>query len=607
MANLLDAIVRAVSPLRAAQRDRARLMSSGVARARSYYDGATTGRRAEAWRIRSTDANAEGASARKILREVARDLCRNNAYAARAKRVIAHNVVGTGIIPNVALAQKRAKSQVEDLFKAHLDTPSIDVLGRHDFYGIQSLVASTVVESGECLVRYRPRRAEDRLPLNFQLQVMEPDYLDTLKDGPLAGGNTCVQGIEFDAVGRIVAYWLFDQHPGSTRVQGRDSKRIPADQVAHIYWTDRAEEGRGISWFSPVIQRLRDLGDFSDAQLMRQKVAACFAAFITDDGTASDGLLAAESTTDESAPYRSESLEPGLISHLKPGEDVSFASPPAVGDYEVYTRAVLREVAAGLGISYEALTGDLSNVNFSSGRMGWLEFQRSIDAWRNHMLIPQLCQRVAQWALDAAFVEIGRTFSATVGWTAPRREMVSPAQEVPAIVSAIRAGLTSRSEEQRKLGFDPADLDAEIAADNARADELKITFDSDPRKTTQNGGAVQVAQPAPAPADPGPTQAMTEMLAATVRAVAETRAAPQSAPPINLTMAMPERVQFEAVKAVPRQRMTVQSKDEAGRFKTLLIEPVGGEGPRFLRTVLHDADGRAIGHEDQLIEEPTNV
>lgn len=488
---IMDSIFRAVAPARAVERDRARLLSEGLRRARSYYDGASLGRRAESWRYRPTDANAEGSIARKTLREVSRDLCRNNAWAARAKRVIAHNMVGTGIIPNWMTANPRLRDRIEALGKAHLDTTAVDVLGRHNLYGLQSLVAATVVESGECLIRWRPRRADDGLPLAFQLQVMEPDYLDALKDGPLPNGGWMVQGIQYDPIGRIEGYWLYDRHPGSAQVQTRESRFIPANQVAHVFWTDRAEEGRGIPWFAPVIQRLRDLGDYADAQLMRQKVAACFAAFITDDGTNSDGITAAGAND----TYSSEALEPGMISHLRPGESVEFGNPPQVADYDAFVASMLHEIAAGLGISYEALTGDLARVNFSSARMGWLEFQRSIDAWRNHMLMPQFCARVAQWTLDAAFMEIGRTFPVQVGWTAPRREMISPAQEVPAIVTAIRAGLTSRSEEQRKLGFDPADLDAEIAEDARRADSLQLVFDSDPRKTTQNGSSPTPAAP----------------------------------------------------------------------------------------------------------------
>ena len=79
--------------------------------------------------------------------------------------------------------------------------------------------------------------------------------------------------------------------------------------------------------------------------------------------------------------------------------------------------------------------------------------------------------------------------------------MINPREEVTASRDAIRTGLSSRSNEQRKLGFDPMDLDAEIAADNARADTLGLIFDSDPRKVTSAGNPAVVSEEQPAPAE----------------------------------------------------------------------------------------------------------
>lgn len=497
MANLLDWLVSTVSPARAERRELARLRQSGIARARMVYEGATAGRRSQGWRTVATDANTEIQGAGSRLRDVARDMVRNNPYAARAKAVITHNVVGPGIIPTVQGGTKTARKQLEDLLKAHFDTVACDTLARHDLYGLQNLAMGIIVEAGEVLVRKRPRYAEDRLPIAWQLQVMEPDYLDSTVNGPLSNGNNAVQGVEFDAVGRIVAYYLFDKHPGAASSFSRPtSTRVPAEMVAHVFRSDR-EQARGVSWFAPVILRMRDFADFTDAQLMRQKVAACFAAFITGEDDNIEGISAA--TGDDI--YPTESMEPGMITRLRSGESVEFGSPPGVGDFGPYATATLREIAAGLGISYEAFTGDLSGVNFSAGRMGWLEFQRSIDSWRNHMLMPQLLYRIGGWFLDGARANGYRTEGASIMWTAPRREMISPSDEVPAAISAIRAGLTSRSEQVRKLGFDPADLDREIADDNKRADALGLILDSDPRQTTQNGGPAKPAKPADNPAD----------------------------------------------------------------------------------------------------------
>jgi lambda family phage portal protein len=488
--NALDRLVGYISPARGAKRAEARARMSALTQARNYYEGATTGRRGQGWRAVSTDANGEIRGANQRLRDVARDMCRNNPHAVRAKELIAHNVVGKGIIPSVVCDIERARVQLEDLLKAHFDTTACDAEGRHTLYGLQDLAMKTVAESGEVIIRLRPRRPEDRLPLPFQLQLMEPDHLDASVDGELSNGNIAVQGVEYTAYGRIVAYHLFSAHPGISSIRSMPkSQRIPAEFVAHVFRTDRPSQARGVTWFAPVILKLRDFADFSDAQLVRQKIAACFAAFITTE----DAPVTTTNPDTESS-YNVESFEPGMIERLRDNEKVTFGQPPQVGDYGEYSRATLREIAAGLGVSYEALTGDLSGVNFSSGRMGWLEFQRNIDAWREHMLLPQMCQKIGEWFFNAAAGEIGRRYPAKIVWTAPRREMISPAQEVPPIVQAIRAGLTTLSEEQRKQGFDPDDLLKEYIADVQKLDAAGLILDCDPRRVTQAGNPANPAQ-----------------------------------------------------------------------------------------------------------------
>ena len=471
------------------QRERARLRTSAMTRTRMFYDGATTSHRSGGWRPAGTDANQEVRLGGAKLREVSRDMVRNNPYAAKAKTLIAGNVVGRGILPSVEVNSTKGTEQLEELMVRHFDTTAIDATGKTNLYGIQDLVMATVVESGECLVRMRPRRASDNLPLPFQLQVLEPDFLDPLIDGPQKNGNFAVQGIEFDAIGRVVAYHLFNEHPGNVNFfRTLKSTSVPADLIAHVYRVDRPGQVRGVSWFAPVVLRLNDFRDFNDAQLVRQKIAACFAAFIS--GEVDETQL----ISDETAPsgMTLEGFEPGMIQRLRNGEQVSFSAPPTLDGHESYSSVTLHEIAAGLGVSYEALTGDLKGVNFSSGRMGWLEFQRNIDSWRDKMLKPQLLDRVGLWFIAACRLGEGVNLSpdARVIWSSPRREMISPKDEIPYKVVEVRAGFKSRSQIIREDGFDPAKVDAEIADDNKRQDKLKLILDTDPRQRTAGGNAV---------------------------------------------------------------------------------------------------------------------
>ncbi len=486
--NVLDRVIAAFSPERGLRRVRARTAIGAL----MNYDAATTGRRASSWRPNGSDADsASGRRAR--LAFVARDMIRNTPLAARAQAVIAGNVVGTGIQPKVIGAGKALSKEWKDLIAAHLETTSIDADGRNTIYGLQRLVMAAVVDAGEVLVRRRLRERRDGLPLALQLQVLEADYIDTARTGTTDAGGIIREGIEYDQIGRRTAYWLFSEHPGAaTRpLKPYASRRVPAGEILHIYRADRPGQMRGVSWFAPVALSLQDLADGQDAQLMRQKIAACFAGFRTYDGTdEADGGEAEVGTT----------ITPGTIRQLKAGETITFANPPGVDGYDEFTRSVIRSAAAGLGITYEALSGDLSNVNFTSYKAGRIEMDQNILAWQWLMLIPQMMQPIGRWLVEQWSIERamrpGRGLR--IDWVPPVRPLIDPAREIGALRDKVRAGFASRQGVIRELGDDPDEVLAEQIADADLADAARLTFDSDAR----NAVAGQPGQPGVAGAGP---------------------------------------------------------------------------------------------------------
>lgn len=216
--------------------------------------------------------------------------------------------------------------------------------------------------------------------------------------------------------------------------------------------------------------RLRDIDDFEMAELLKQKLSACFVAFVTD--------LEAES--DPARILDLETLEPGAIEQLPPGHDVRFAVPPGTGEAAAFIRQQLYAVAAGYGISYEALSGILSDVNYSSARMGWLEFHRNVARWRFAIMIPQALGRVAAWFDEAAGLATGSRGRTGWLWTPPRREMLDPQRDVPALVDSIRAGLMSLSDVQRSMGYVPAEVLDELQTDLADARGRGLVLSVDP-------------------------------------------------------------------------------------------------------------------------------
>lgn len=470
-----DRFTATFAPRWTLERVRARTAMTHLAR---HYEAAQTGRRTSGWARTRGDANAVAGAALGELRMHARDLIRNNGWAQSAQDVISNNTVGWGIVPRPSGPEAQ---RVSALWKAWAESPQCESAGMHTFYALQSLVMATIASDGEVLIRRRPRRASDGLPIPLQLQVLEADYIDTLKDG-ITGqeGGPIIQGVEFDAIGRRTAYWLFPEHPGSRRASGV-STRVPAADVAHVFLARRPEQVRGPSWYGAAIVNLKDLDEYEDAELVRQKIAACFAAFVTDiDGTGPG--LGEPSTTDDLV----ESFEPGMILSLPPGKSVTTASPPTTVD-SAFTTRNLRKVARSLGVTYEDLTGDYSQVNFSSARMSRIAHWSNVRKWQWHMLIPQLCQPVWTWAMEAAVTAGMLNVAPVADWTTPPMPMIEPDREGLAYQRLVRNGVMTPSEVVREQGGDPDGHWQEYAKDLATLDNLGIVLDSDARKVSSAG------------------------------------------------------------------------------------------------------------------------
>ncbi|HBS81009.1 MAG: phage portal protein [Pseudomonas sp.] len=476
-------------PGRAARRAELRLKKAKAELATDMitrrFEGAAGGRRNEGWRASGTDANAENGPALARLRNRARDMRRNNPYAERAITGIADNVIGAGIVPRPKAKSTRANKKLSALWAQWGETTACDADGLENFYGLQHKVMETVAEAGECLIRRRRRFSSDGLPVPMQLQVIEPDFLDEMKVGK-NGGNQIIQGIEFDALGRRAAYWLFDEHPGAVAgLVSMTSRRVPAEDVLHIFMPRRPGQARGYTWLAPVMQRMRNFDEMEDAVMEQAKIAACFAAFVTEG----DGV---SGTTKHPLIDR---VEPGLIQRLSMGEDVKFGTPPTFNGYSTYSWQALHAVSVGLGIPYELLTGDLKGVNFSSGRMGWLHFARRVDVWQWRMMIPQLCEQVWRWFMEAQALTTGGVLEeAGSEWVPPRRDMVDPSAEVSVIKDRMRLGLLTPDDALREMGYtDPDEVLDRFATHFDKVDKAGLVFDYDARKVS--GAGQQNAQP----------------------------------------------------------------------------------------------------------------
>lgn len=476
----LDRAIGAVAPRLQLKRLRARMLADLAMR---HYEGAAVGRRTQNWNRASTDPNASLQNAAlSRLRDVAHDLVRNNPWAESAVTTIADHAVGTGIIAK----PQPVHADAAGVWKAWAETTACDADGRHDIYGLQKLVMTTVVESGEALVRRRMRRVEDGLPLPMQIQVLEPDYLDSAKTTSLPNGGYIMQGVEYNGIGQRVAYWLFPSHPGSSFLTSgtllSPSRPVPASEVLHVFKAKRPGQVRAPSWFAPVILRMKDFDEYEDATIMKQKIAACLAVLTTDV----DGNAPALGTGDDTAATPTDTISPGAVLNLPPGRSVTVVEPPGVADHESFTKVSLRGIASGLHVAYEDLTGDYTNLPFSAARMSRLRHQARVNDWRWRMLIPQFCDPVWRWVMEVAAIN-GLQDPPAAHWTPEPLPFLDPSAEGLAVQRNVRTGIQSLPEAIRERGYDPDELLEEIAAFNKKVDALNLVFDCDPRKVSQAG------------------------------------------------------------------------------------------------------------------------
>lgn len=484
--SLLDKLVGIFSPQAELRRIRARATKEFYQRS---YDAAQTFKTDDWVSAARSSPNKEISAAQGTLRDKSRDAIRNNPYALHGLEVIVSNTVGAGIVPTIKGRDENHTQQLRAAWKTWAESTLCDAEGRRNYYGLQAAAMSSTVESGEVLGKKVLEKQDSPIVIPnlkrnasavHKIQLIESDFIDSTKN--IEG--QIVQGIEISSTGKPVGYWLYKSHPGDGTPGA--AVKVSAEEVVHVFKANRPGQKRGVTWFHAVIRLLEDLKNFQEATLIRQKIAACYAVFITSDPA--DSILSSE---DLKAKRELEStIEPGIQRYLSPGEDIKFASPPGVENYADYCRQNLRAASAGLGITYESFTNDYSQVNFSSGRMGRLEMNRNIDMWRWQMLIPQFCEPTFKWFLEWCDLALGiKSEGVTVEWTPPAREMIDPTTEIEAIKRAIRTGIKTLPEAIREQGKDPEQVLKEHAEFNEKLDKYKLAFDSDARKMSSVGFA----------------------------------------------------------------------------------------------------------------------
>ena len=461
-------------------------------RIKASYEGAGEGRRSASWDAPDIGINSINTPALRNLRARSRAAVRNDPYAFNVIDKRVSNLIGTGITPRPKIEDDALRKVQQELWEDWVDESDAD--GLTDFYGQQALIARTVETAGECFVRLRPRSLDENLAVPLQLQVLAPEFVPHDKFEPAKNGNSIRAGIEFNPAHQRVAYWMYRVHPrdaSSLNAGYNQLVRVPAEQVLHIFEPVEPGQLRGVPRLAPVLKRLRSLDNYDDAVLFRQEVANLFAGFISrppPEATQQprDPVTGQLLTEDRDGFTPMVALEPGTMQELGPGEEVEFSKPPDAGNnYPDFMRQQLMAAAAGTGTPYEILTGDMREVNDRALRVVLNEFRRRLEQLQFGVYVHQLCRPVRAAWMDMAVLagrltlddyaqrrrEYLRTRWVPQGWA-----YIQPVQDIQARMMEVNAGFNSRSEMVLRSGYDAETVDAENAADQARARELGLNY-----------------------------------------------------------------------------------------------------------------------------------
>lgn len=464
-ATWLDRAIGWVNPRQGLRRVSDRKMLSRA------YEGAS---RTDGWRPRRAGASARAdyLADAKELRHRARALVSNVPVITQAVSVMVSCTVGTGIAPRwVGDSEGRTAQRWKQW------VPVADYDGLLDFYGLQGKAWGAVKVDGEVLVRLRERRIGPTV-VPLQLQLLEIDWLDVERN-EVRGDNEIIAGIEYSARGARVAYWLFDRHPGDMglRTTLRESQRVPASEIIHLFNPARPGQQAGISALAPVIATVRDLQTYEDAEQNRKNLEARMGAVGEWDESLLEHVKLPEEAlgTGSAGPAVLDlgEMAGGAIVGLPPGmRNPTFIQPTAAPGYVDYVKHKQKAIAAGLGVPYEFMTGDLSDVNFSSSRVRTNQYKRDVEREQWTLLVPMLCNPISErWLSLMELSGVVPPSGVVPDWTTPKWASVNPVQDVAADLSEIKGGLCSISEKIRQRGYDPELVFSELKSDLQRLNE----------------------------------------------------------------------------------------------------------------------------------------
>jgi lambda family phage portal protein len=467
----------------------------------------------------STSSDSELSTSLERLRNQSRALVRDAGFAKRAKTIVVNNVIGHGVGMQAAVRTSRdtlaepVNDAIEAAFEEWSRADSCHTGGTLHFGDLERVAFGQIFEAGEIIIRkHRSRFGSSQIP--FTLELIEPERIadEHSYTAPIeiAPGNIYRMGVEMDQFFRPVNYFIRSRHQSDygQGLQRTTVERVPAADIYHLRIVDRWPQTRGVPWMHCIIRKLNDIDGYTEAEIVAARSAASYMGFIEN----SDPDAIDEEEQDDGT-YQTE-LSPGIIEKLRPGEKFNFASPNRPNSQaESFLRFMLREMAAGCDVSYESLSRDYSQSNYSSSRLAllddrdlWKVFQLWwIRAFRTELHREWLQAAVLSQAITA--IPLGqygvnpRKFEEACfkprGWS-----WIDPTREVAAYKEAVRCGFTTVSNviSNTADGRDMEDVLEERERELKMMNDAGLEFETDPTLFDSLGKAIQ--EPSTDPAAP---------------------------------------------------------------------------------------------------------
>jgi len=457
-------------------------------RSRRSFKGADTGRLLFGWNSAPRNPDSIVLDALRVLRARSRDLYYNSPLVRNFVSMVTSNVAG----PKGATLQARAtfpdgkldsvaNTAIESAWGRWGRSAYCDIRGRLSWPEMQAQAAAQAAVDGEILARIFTDT--DLGDFAFSVQHLDTELLDVSYNETLTGGRYIRMGIEFDSMGRALAYHLLNE--SDYLVGGSISQkytRVPAADIIHTFVPGQVGQSRGYPWTATAMQRLKMLDAYQEAALAATLAGASKMGFITTatgdeyqgDDIDSDGAVISD-------------FEPGIIEELPEGQEFTAFDPRYPHEqYSDFVKAVLRDIAGALGVAYEGLSNDREKVNYSSIRAGVLE-EREVWKRVQNWFIDGYCRPIyLRWLKMALLTGQITTASGAVlrpdkldKYTQvvfqPRRwAWVDPKKDMEANILAIQNNVSTVSAVIRDQGADPEEVFTERAKELKRLEELGL-------------------------------------------------------------------------------------------------------------------------------------